>query len=196
MPLPSPGATDCTSGFSGRIFGDWTNDTSRNGLISPLSGSGLASVQSLCYAIAKAISDEIAADAPLDSGGIITTAPIVTLACATSLNVGDLVAVVGGQAVQANATDITHLPCVGCAVQKPTTTSAMVQFGGVVSGIYALTQGAMVFVGTNGRPCSGPPALLAPGVPVYIQPIGFATDNATLLLLPSMQLSCVRAEPG
>lgn len=64
MSNPIPGPTDCSSGFSGRIYTDWATDVSGqgNGLVSPLTGAPQGMVRSLCYAIAKAIADELAAD--------------------------------------------------------------------------------------------------------------------------------------
>ncbi len=197
MALPTPGAPDCSSGFSSRVFGDWTNDASGqgNGLLSPLEGTAAGAVKSLCYAITKAISDELTEDATQIGGGG-SWASTVTVACDPSVSVGDLVALVGGRAVVASATDIAKLPAVGCVIAKPSSTQAVVQGAGPVSGIYSgLALGAMCFVGLDGRPLSGPPAP-EPGGAVFLQPIGVPLDAATLLVFPSLIISRIYGEPA
>jgi hypothetical protein len=197
MALPTPGAPDCSSGFSSRVFGDWTNDASGqgNGLLSPLEGTAAGAVKSLCYAITKAISDELTADAA-EIGGGGTGASTITVACDPTVNVGDLVALSGGEAVLASAADIAKLPVVGCVTAKPSSAQATVQIAGLVSGLYSgLALGAMCFVGVNGRPVAGPPAP-APGGDVFLQAIGVALDAATLLVFPGMIISHIYGEPG
>ena len=53
----------CTAGLSKRIFDNWTTDSgnipNQSGLADPLEGAGAECVKALCYAVAKAIVDEI-----------------------------------------------------------------------------------------------------------------------------------------
>jgi hypothetical protein len=126
---------------------------------------------------------------PGPSGGVIT------LPCDPSVNVGDLVALAGGEAILASAADIAKLPARGCVTAKPTSTQATIQLTGPVSGLYSgLALGAMCFVGVDGRPVSGPP-VPEPGAGVFLQPVGVPLDTATLLVSPSMTISHVYAEP-
>ncbi len=62
------GAADCSTGLSKRIYDNWTGDTANNGFSSPLSAGQATSVKSMCHAIAKAIVDEIVANAVADPG--------------------------------------------------------------------------------------------------------------------------------
>jgi hypothetical protein len=63
------GDADCTSGLSKRIFDAWTADT-RAGFVSPLEGSALGSVKSLCWAVAQAVVDELQENAKVNGGRI------------------------------------------------------------------------------------------------------------------------------
>jgi hypothetical protein len=56
------GNSDCTSGLAKRIYDFWVAD-SRSGLVSPLTGDAQGSVRAMCYAIARAVAAEIAANA-------------------------------------------------------------------------------------------------------------------------------------
>lgn len=56
------GDASCTTGLSKRIFDNWTADPS-SGFMSPLTPAADGAVKSLCYAVAKAVVDEIQANA-------------------------------------------------------------------------------------------------------------------------------------
>jgi hypothetical protein len=62
MPLVI-GDRACTSGLSKRLYDNWTTDSgnvpNKSGLSDPLEGAAQECVKALCYAVAKAVVDEI-----------------------------------------------------------------------------------------------------------------------------------------
>jgi len=83
----SAGNAACSSGLSKRIYDYWTGDTS-NGFSGSMSGAQTDAVKSLCYAIARAVVDEVTANGVAEIstslgalqqvGGADTTAPTST----------------------------------------------------------------------------------------------------------------------
>lgn len=63
------GNSGCTSGLSQRIY-DYLVADSRNGFSSPMSAAQSDAVKALCYAVARAVVDEIVANA-----AVTVTAP-------------------------------------------------------------------------------------------------------------------------
>ena len=56
------GNSACSTGLSARIYTYWTGDA-RSGFVSPLTGAPDDAVKALCYAVARAVVDEITANA-------------------------------------------------------------------------------------------------------------------------------------
>ena len=79
------GNANCTTGLSKRVY-DYLVADSRNGFVDPLTDAGRDAVRALCYAVGRAVVDEITANAdvtitPSDSGlqradGVETQAPL------------------------------------------------------------------------------------------------------------------------
>jgi hypothetical protein len=125
---------------------------------------------------------------------------ILTVACQTTDSVGDLISPIlaggGARTVQkADMTNMAGVPAIGVIISKPTTTTAMIQVGGAVEGIYSgLTPGVRYFVGSDGRPTSSFPIPgYAVGTDYFLQHIGVALDTASLLLMPNPQLTLLTA---
>lgn len=112
--------------------------------------------------------------------------------CTAAEAVGDVVYIagvaVGGRAIvrRVDITDETKMPAFGIVKVKDTTTGCLVCVEGLVHA-HGLTPGQLVFVGTNGRPRTGPPPVVA--VPLFWQPIGIAVDAATLRFQSSGQIT-------
>ena len=86
------GNSACSTGLSARIYTYWTGDA-RSGFVSPLTGAPDDAVKALCYAVARAMVDEIQANAVVTTtinaasgGGLqqvdLGAGPIDTLAAA------------------------------------------------------------------------------------------------------------------
>lgn len=125
---------------------------------------------------------------PGGGGGLV---PTFNATCASSDVVGDLVRVTAPLKVvsRVSITDVLTMPAIGVIIQKPSSTSAVVQCTGLIQGVYTgLTPGGMYFVGSNGRPTISVPT---PGVgtSVFLQLIGVAVDADVLLLAPNLMLS-------
>lgn len=63
------GDAACTTGLSGRMYANWTGDTTNNGFTNPLSGAQQTMLKSMCYQFALAIVAELQANATV----VITT---------------------------------------------------------------------------------------------------------------------------
>lgn len=64
------GNAGCTSGLSKRIFDAWTAPGSGAGFTDPLEGPGLASVKSLCWAVAQAVVAEVQENAKVNGARV------------------------------------------------------------------------------------------------------------------------------
>lgn len=106
--------------------------------------------------------------------------------CTSAEAVGDLVVVTGTLKKVSRATMalLASTPVVGVVISKASSTTAVVQVGGVVRNIYSgLTPGATYFVGADGRPSSTLPTGTL-GTELYVQHIGTAIDSTTLAFQP------------
>lgn len=80
------GNAECTTGLSKRVYDYWVADA-RSGFVSPLNAAAIDCIRAQSYAIARAVVDEIAANAAVtvtistgtgalqQAGGVDTTAP-------------------------------------------------------------------------------------------------------------------------
>lgn len=125
------------------------------------------------------------------SGGSGRT--VLATACQTTDQIGDLVIPTTGTGrtvKKVNSTDELQMPAIGVIVEKPTATTATVQTAGPVEGVYAgLTPGRRYYVGSTGRPALDATSGLATGTLFFIQAVGVALDDTTLLLVPSFELA-------
>jgi hypothetical protein len=80
---------------------------------------------------------------------------------------------------KADPTDPLKMPAVGVIVQKPTTTTCLVQVSGQILSFSPVVAGTWYYVGLAGLPVTSPPVF--PGIP---QVIGVGLDTARLLLRP------------
>lgn len=109
-----------------------------------------------------------------------------TVACDTSLVVGDLVFLPPtGSAVRADGGNGSLMPSAGMVIQKPTAGTAIVQVNGMVNDVFSgLVRGAVYYVGNDGRISPNPPAGSA-GSQVFSQRIGIAASSNSLILMVS-----------
>lgn len=104
--------------------------------------------------------------------------------CLASDAINQFVRVVGNtlgvpNVTRADPTDASKMPAVGVIVQKPTTTTCLVQVSGQILSFSPITAGTWYYVGAASSPVSAPPAL-----PAIQQIIGVGLDTSRLLLRP------------
>jgi hypothetical protein len=84
-----------------------------------------------------------------------------TFSCPASTAIKDFVVKTGVtgevEGIDDNTYDTMPAGIFGVAIRKPTTTTVDVVFTGIVPGYSGLTEGATVFVGTDGLPTHVPP---------------------------------------
>lgn len=115
--------------------------------------------------------------------------------CLGTDRVGDCVfsraAPVGGiiQVTKCDLTDYSTLPAIGIIVSKASATSCVVQYGGVLSGVYGgLERPLPVFLGSDGGLTHAVPTADI-GRPVWLQHMGAAVGESIIALTPSPQLT-------
>lgn len=101
--------------------------------------------------------------------------------------VGDPVYITGsGTADEASATSISTAPCIGFVTAKPTTTTAIVQVNGFLSGAFAgLTPGSTYFLAVGGGITATPPDTVGN----IIQKVGVAVTATELLINPVLDFT-------
>lgn len=98
---------------------------------------------------------------------------------------------VGGiiQVAHCDPYDYSTLPAIGVIVSKAAATSCVVQYGGVLSGIYSgLERPLPVFLAEDGGLTHAVPAPSV-GRPVYLQHLGVAIADSIIALTPSPHLT-------
>jgi len=114
--------------------------------------------------------------------------------CLATDAVGDFM-YVSGTAKNVAKVDITQyskVPAVGCIINKPTTTTCVIQTSGIVEGIYTgFTPGKICVAGMNARPTSTAPTASVGGS-LFIQTLGVALDTNALLVSPNVLLTKVK----
>jgi len=84
-----------------------------------------------------------------------------------------------GTADRTTSSDVSKVPCLGIVVQKPDSTTAVVQYVGEVTGLVGLTPGAVYFLSN----LAGQITTTAPTADgSVVQRIGVAKDATTLML--------------
>lgn len=111
--------------------------------------------------------------------------------CDPSLVVGEWVyisgpSVAGLYAVdRVNISDFSKLPAVGVVSQKPTATTAYIQWGGEIRGLGTLTPRRVYFLQADATAGLAPPV----GAGQYVQRVGVALDASVLLISPNLHLT-------
>jgi hypothetical protein len=101
--------------------------------------------------------------------------------------VRDMVYISGSYAVDRADNSVPgRAPIIGAAIAKPTSTSAIVTYFGVIDGYSGLTAGADIFLGTNG-------GIIEPPLPttlgLVMQKVGQALSDTALLLDPEQPIA-------
>jgi len=111
--------------------------------------------------------------------------------CLAADNVGALVratgAVVSGryQVETVDPSAVDKMPAVAMIIQKTSPTECVIQFSGIVHGVYsALTPGEQLFVGPGGVLDDEPPDPGVLGGESFVQYIGVSVDEEELSLTP------------
>lgn len=104
----------------------------------------------------------------------------------TTVSVRDMLYITGAlTADRADNSAAATGPVAGVVITKPTSTTAEVQFSGIISGYAGLTAGAVQFLGTTG-------GIIETSLPTtpgnVIQKIGIAVDTTTLLFDPDLRV--------
>jgi len=126
----------------------------------------------------------------LDSSGretnLTAASSVLSGDCQTTDAIGDFVYVTGNKVsgkIQVTKADITNgskMPAFGVIVDKPTTTTCIVQWAGEVVGLFTgLSAGRVHFLDDSGVPA---PTLPTPGSDHYLQKVGIATSSDSLAL--------------
>jgi len=129
-----------------------------------------------------------------DVVNIQTGVAFFTGACPSDVQVGDFVYVAGaGRSVsKVDVFDFAKLPAIGCVTLKAAPTACVVQTAGLVSGLFSgLHIGATYYLGADGRPYLGPPTPTS-GASLFLQAVGVALDDSTLILSPSLTVVRIR----
>jgi hypothetical protein len=107
--------------------------------------------------------------------------------CTSDVVVGDCVRLTAaGAARKTDIRDYALMPAVGCVLSKPTSTTCVVQGGGLIYDVYTgLTPGRTYFLGADSRPTLTPTQTL----PFFVQPIGVAITSSVLQLTGLTQLT-------
>ena len=84
-----------------------------------------------------------------------------------------------------NPASLAKMPSIGVIVKKWDFTQALVQFSGVVEGVYTgLIPNQTYWVGSSGDLAAAPPPIDGTTLESYSQAIGVALDESVLLLRP------------
>jgi hypothetical protein len=118
---------------------------------------------------------------PGPSLNVLSSAPF---ACSPTLEVGEFVYLEGEDLIgPADANSLATMPCIGVVFEKPTETTATLQYIGDVGGFTGLIPDTTYYISTSvpGQIQSSLPAAL-PGQSAVLQRIGSARNSTTLIL--------------
>lgn len=104
-----------------------------------------------------------------------------TFSCPSTVSVNDLVYVSGTNTVdRANGAGTTAIPAIGFVISKPTATSCVVQYSGLLPNVFVgLTPGGVYTLGKTPGALGPPGTLYGPGTTV--QQVGIAKSSTKMI---------------
>ncbi len=117
--------------------------------------------------------------------------------CLSSDNVGDCVYITGvdvagkHQVAKSDITNYLKVPVMAIIVSKSSSTTCVLHWLGPLQDFSGLTPGRVVFAGADGRPTQVVP-VPSSGNSNYLQRIGVALSNDTILFIPDLNLVKLR----
>jgi hypothetical protein len=151
------------------------------GLNAPVSGAGTFRLRYNDALNRAEISENGGPWLPLIGAAPLPTALVSSVySCPSGVSVGDAVYLSAADTVdQADADDLTKIPCIGVVISKPTSTSCQVQYYGELSGFAGLAPGGTIYLAKT----AGALTQVAPtAVGDVVQRIGFARSTTVAVL--------------